>query len=67
MNLRVNDKPHDVADRATLHDLLAELGHVAKRGVAVAVNDAVVPRSTWETHSLVAGDRVLVVQATQGG
>ncbi len=67
MNVRVNDKPHAVADAATLHDLLAELGHAAKRGVAVAVNDAVVPRSTWAVHVLAEGDRVLVIQATQGG
>lgn len=67
MNLRVNDKPHAVADRATLHDLLTELGHTAKRGVAVAVNDIVVTRSSWAAHKLAAGDRVLVIQATQGG
>jgi len=35
--------------------------------VAIAVNDTVAPRSTWETHPLVPADRVLVIQATQGG
>lgn len=67
MNVRVNDKPHSVAAQATLHDLLAELGHAAKRGVAVAVNDAVVTRSGWTAHKLVEDDRILVIQATQGG
>ncbi len=67
MNVRVNDKPHAVADVATLHDLLAELGHAAKRGVAVAVNDSVVARSGWALHKLAEGDRILVIQATQGG
>jgi len=67
MNVRVNDKPHSVAEQATLHDLLAELGHAAKRGVAVAVNDAVVMRTSWVVHKLAEDDRVLVIQATQGG
>jgi len=67
MNLRVNDKTHVVADHATLQDLLAELGHTAKRGVAVALNDHVVTRSSWLTQTLSDGDRVLVIQATQGG
>lgn len=67
MNIRVNDQPRAIADQVTVHDLLAELGHAAKRGVAVAVNDSVVTRSGWGAHKLAEGDRVLVIQATQGG
>jgi len=33
----------------------------------VAVNDMVVSRSSWATRQLVEKDRVLVIQATQGG
>jgi len=67
MTIQVNDQPQAVADQATLHDLLAELGHAGKRGVAVAVNDAVITRSGWVAHKLMDGDRILVIQATQGG
>lgn len=67
MTIRVNDQPRAVADQATLHDLLTELGHAGKRGVAVAVNDAVVTRSGWTIRKLSDGDRILVIQATQGG
>lgn len=37
------------------------------RGVAVAVNDEVVPRGEWERAELGDGDRVEVIRATQGG
>jgi sulfur carrier protein len=37
------------------------------RGVAVAVDGEVVPRSTWETFALPAGARVEVLAAMQGG
>jgi sulfur carrier protein len=37
------------------------------RGVAVAVNDALVPRSGWDGQRLQPGDRVEVVGAVQGG
>jgi len=67
MTVCVNDKPHAIASAATLSQLLSELGLAERRGVAVAVNDAVVPRSTWPTHVLAESDRVLVIQATQGG
>ena len=48
---------------ATLVERLTE----ARRGVAVAVNGAVVPRSTWATSRLADGDSVEVLTATQGG
>jgi len=67
MTIRLNDQPREIAESATLQALLRELGLAGRRGVAIAVNDTVAPRSTWETHPLVPADRVLVIQATQGG
>ena len=37
------------------------------RGVAVAINETVVPRSAWPATALQAGDRVEVLRAAQGG
>jgi sulfur carrier protein len=67
MTVRVNDKSRAVADSTMLSQLLDELGLTGRNGVAVAVNDAVVPRSSWLTRPLADGDQVLVIQATQGG
>jgi sulfur carrier protein len=67
MTIRVNDKEHVIGDAATLGVLLGELGLAERRGVAVAINDAVVSRSSWSTRQLVENDRVLLIQATQGG
>ena len=39
----------------------------APRGIAVAVNGEVVPRSAWEATGLQPGDRVEVLTAAQGG
>lgn len=63
----VNDKLFAVADTTTLSQLLDQLGLSGRQGVAVAVNDAVVPRSGWPPRRLADGDQVLVIQATQGG
>ncbi|MCA1689192.1 MAG: sulfur carrier protein ThiS [Actinobacteria bacterium] len=53
---------------ATLAALLGELGLGAgARGVAVAVDGEVVPRSEWEARPLADGARVEVVGAIQGG
>ena len=53
----------DVLDVAALVGTLT----VAGRGVAVAVNGEVVPRSRWEAVALHDGDRVEVLTAAQGG
>jgi len=37
------------------------------RGIAVAINGAVVPRAAWSSTSLRAGDEVEIVRARQGG
>jgi len=67
MNIRVNDRPREIAAAATLLELLRDIGQAERRGVAVAVDDAVVPRSSWPVRKLAEGERVLVIQATQGG
>jgi len=67
MTVRVNDKSLVVADTTTLSELLEQLGLAGRNGVAIAVNDAVAPRSGWPTRRLADGDQVLVIQATQGG
>jgi sulfur carrier protein len=67
MTIHVNDQPRAIASDATLTDLLRELGFAERKGIAVAINDEVIPRATWMSRVLTATDHVLVIQATQGG
>jgi sulfur carrier protein len=52
----------------TLSALLAqkEIG-LEQRGIAIALNGAVVPRTAWAATPLRPGDRVEIVRARQGG
>ena len=63
----VNDKPRALAAATTVLALLRELGLAGRKGVAVAVNGVVVPRGDWPSRALATEDRLLVIQATQGG
>jgi sulfur carrier protein len=66
--LRVNGEPVQVAVGATIADLVAQLVEDAgARGVAVAVDRCVVPRSEWATTPARAGSLVEVVGAAAGG
>ena len=66
MRLTVNGRGFD-SDRALSVQALVETITEARRGVAVAVNGEVVPRSTWEATALAEGDSVEVLTAAQGG
>ncbi|MBZ5736441.1 sulfur carrier protein ThiS [Nocardioides sp. TRM66260-LWL] len=62
MNIKVNGTPRVVEEEATLHSLVP-----SARGVAVALNGAVVPAAAWHETRLSENDAVEVVTAHQGG
>ncbi|HEX4042082.1 MAG TPA: sulfur carrier protein ThiS [Xanthobacteraceae bacterium] len=65
--IRVNGESEALA-AATLDALLAEKAvDTQQRGIAVALNGAVVPRAAWRATVLKAGDSVEIVRARQGG
>ncbi len=64
--MQVNGTPWDGPPRTTVDRLVAEWCD-SPRGVAVALNGEVVPRSRWEVTRLSPGDRVEIVTATAGG
>lgn len=61
----VNEQQVEIDEQTTVAALLALLGY-PDRGVAVAMGDAVLPRSSWTT-TLFDGARLEVVTAVQGG
>ena len=63
----INNTAHEAADNQPLIDLLAARGISEPRGLAVAVNDAVVPRAEWPTLAVQPHDRITIIRATQGG
>lgn len=66
MNVMINGAAHELPDGTTVAQAVRELT-TATTGVAVAVNDEVVTRGTWESTALADSDRVEVLTAVQGG
>ena len=67
MKMTVNGITHHTVEGATLDVLLAQLGLAARAGVAIAINQAVIPRGRWSQAGLNPDDDVLIIQPTQGG
>lgn len=65
VRVTLNGSVRGLAPGETVADLVAELGW--SRGVAVAVDGAVVPRSEWAARLLSEGESIEVVTAVQGG
>jgi len=68
MELRVNGLEEQCDDGSTVATLLtSRTASKSTNGIAVAVNDEVVPRSEWEVKSLSDGDNIEIIHAVQGG
>lgn len=68
MRVSVNGEVRELPEGASVRDAALALGiEPAERGVAVAVDGTVVPRSEHESRRLSEGQRVEVVNAIGGG
>ena len=66
MKVMLNGEPQAAPAPPTVGAMVDALGR-GRKGVAVAVNEEIVPRSQWDATTLHDGDRVEVLTAAQGG
>lgn len=65
MNIMLNDAPFDFFGE-TLKDLLDSLGKETK-GIAVAIDQQVVPKSLWSNTELNEQSQVFIFESIAGG
>jgi sulfur carrier protein len=67
MNLFIGQEKKNI-DVRSVGDLLQALTLPKDgKGIALAINDAVISKSRWQEHELRDGDRIEIVRAVQGG
>lgn len=66
-SIRVNGQDEVLAVQTLAALLEHKAVDVSQRGIAVALNGAVVPRAAWTQTPLQPGDSVEIVRARQGG
>lgn len=68
MKVMINGAERDLQPARTLAELLRALGvEIERGGIAVAQNDAVIPRARWNETQVAEGDRIEIITAVQGG
>jgi sulfur carrier protein len=65
-HIHINGK-EETLTAGTVAELLRARGIDGSRGVAVAVNGAVVPAGAWRSLALAAGDEIEIVRPFGGG
>ena len=68
MELKINNQIKQFpADALSIQALLDIEIPQKQNGIAVAVNNNVIPKSNWNQHLLSETDDILIISATQGG
>lgn len=64
-NIKINNEPVQTTAR-TVADLAAERS-LPERGVAIAINNEMVPRTEWTNRLINDGDDIIILKAFAGG
>ena len=68
MELKINNQPKQFeAETLTVQALLDLEFPNKQNGIALAINNSVIPKNEWDTTSLSETDDILIITATQGG
>jgi sulfur carrier protein len=66
MTITINAKQKQFSGK-NISELMQSLNIESTLGIALAVNEKVIPKSEWEKFELKDNDKILIIKATQGG
>ena len=69
MQIILNNQIKILNDQCSVEQLAEQIlsGSKETKGIAIAVNNVVIPGKNWQNHLLNENDDVLIIKATQGG
>ena len=67
MEIIIDKQVQYVQDSCSVQQLIESLFAFPPKGLAVAINECVVPKAEWETCMLQSNDKLILIKATQGG
>ncbi|MCX6181621.1 MAG: sulfur carrier protein ThiS [Bacteroidetes bacterium] len=67
MQIKVNNEFLEIKPPFSVLNLVQQIKGSNVNGIAIAINNTVVPRVQWDKTTLKENDSALIIQATQGG
>lgn len=66
MDIIINGKPQTFDSNISVAKMIAST-YDSGKGIAVAVNNTLIPRNQWATRQLVENDEIVIIKAAYGG
>lgn len=67
MTIKLNDKELQLSQQSKLIALMKANNLYHESGIAVAINEEILPKTDWEQYQVKDNDNILIITATQGG
>ncbi len=67
MEVLINNKSISLSDNEVLSSAIQALELSSSSGIAVALNNQVIPKTEWERTGLNQDDKITIISATAGG
>jgi len=67
MQIEINNEIKTITENISAQQVFELLQIQNTNGYALAINNTVIPKTKWTETLLNEGDKILVIQATQGG
>ena len=67
MTVLLNNENYEIKDDTSILEFLNGLSQISLKGLAIAINNEVVPKTEWVSFILTENDKITLIRATQGG
>lgn len=67
MKIKVNKREKIMPDNISVSELIKLLGYSDTSGIALAIDEEVIPKAQWDNTKLIDGENITIIQATCGG
>ncbi len=67
IEVRINQQLTSIQEGTSVEDVVNNYVSGSKAGIAVAVNNEVIPRNEWVHKKIAPNDDILIIKATRGG
>ncbi len=67
MKIKVNKREKIMPDNISVSELIKLLSYSDTSGIALAIDEEVIPKAQWDNTKLSDGANITIIQATCGG
>lgn len=67
MNITINNQPYSYDEQTSLEHAINQLNLEDTKGIAVAINETIVPKNKWNETIIQHDDKIIIIGAVAGG